>query len=281
MSENWSGKTAIVTGAASGIGAATAELFARKGMHVVLSDIQPEPLAALSKKLQAQGLKVAHQTCDVSEPRSVQTLADFAEQTFGNIHLSFNNAGVAMHGVPMHEMPLNDWRWVNDVNIQSVVHAIHFVLPRMIRHGEPALFISTASIGGLQVNPNWLTGAYSMTKYAVVALSEGLENELKATQVRVSVLCPSAVATNLSDAKTRPTRLGGPTERPEQAFLREAIVRVGVTPDYVAGRIWQAIQDKEFYILTDATAEPVITARHRRIEQALVRAAQYRQDHSD
>lgn len=276
MTNPWSGKTAIVTGAASGIGAATAELLARKGMNVVLSDIQPGPLAAAAGRLQAEGLRVAHRQCDVSDPDMVKALADVAEATFGNIHLSFNNAGVAMHGVPMHELQLADWRWVSEVNIHSVVNAIHHILPRMVRHGEPALFLNTASIGGLQVNPNWMTGAYSMTKFAVVALSEGLENELKSTNVRVAVLCPSAVATNLSDAHTRPERLGGATERPQQAFLREAIARVGVSPAYVARRIWQAIEDREFYILTDASAKPAIEARHRRIEEALARAADYR-----
>ncbi|MDB5940784.1 MAG: hypothetical protein JWQ13_350 [Ramlibacter sp.] len=281
MTHPWNGKSAIVTGAASGIGAATAEMLARKGMNVVLSDIQPGPLAACAARLQEEGLRVAHRQCDVSDPDLVKALADFAQDTFGNIHLSFNNAGVAMHGVPMHEMQLGDWRWVSEVNIQSVVNAIHHILPRMIRHGEPALFLNTASIGGLQVNPNWLTGAYSMTKFAVVALSEGLENELKSTNVRVAVLCPSAVATNLSDAHTRPERLGGATERPQQAFLREAIARVGVSPAYVAQRIWRAMEDGEFYILTDASAQPVIEARHRRIEAALARAAEYRSSAGD
>lgn len=281
MTHSWNGKTAIVTGAASGIGAATAELLARKGMNVVLSDIQPEPLAAAAARLQQAGLRVAHRHCDVSDADMVKALADFAEGTFGNIHLSFNNAGVAMHGVPMHEMQLGDWRWVSEVNLHSVVHAIHHILPRMIRHAEPALFLNTASIGGLQVNPNWMTGAYSMTKFAVVALSEGLENELKSTNVRVAVLCPSAVATNLSDAHTRPERLGGATERPQQAFLREAIARVGVSPAYVARRIWRAIQDREFYILTDASAQPIIEARHRRIEEALARADAYRRSEGD
>lgn len=275
MKNSWNGKTAIVTGAASGIGAATAELFARKGLKVVLSDIQQAPLAAAADRLKKEGLVVAHCACDVSDPDSVQALAEFAERTFGNIHLSFNNAGVAMHGVPMHEIPLADWRWVSEVNTQSVVNAIHHILPRMIRHGEPSLFLSTASIGGLQVNPNWLTGAYSMTKFAVVALSEGLENELKSTNVRVSVLCPGSVATNLSDAHTRPERLGGATERPQQAFLRDVISRVGVSPGYAAERIWRGMEDEEFYILTDGTARKTIEARHQRIEDALTRAETY------
>lgn len=151
MPHSWSGKNAIVTGAASDIGAATAELLARKGMNVVLSDIQAGPLAAAAARLQELGLAVAHCQCDVSDPELVRALADFAEARFGPIHLSFNNAGVAMHGVPMHEMALADWRWVNEVNIQGVVHVIHHILPRMVRHGEPALFLNTASIGGLQV----------------------------------------------------------------------------------------------------------------------------------
>lgn len=280
MTHPWQGKTAIVTGAASGIGAATAELLARKGLKVVLSDVQSAPLVAETGRLLQEGLQVAHCVCDVSDADSVQTLADFAERTFGNIHLSFNNAGVAMHGVPMQEMPLADWRWVNEVNIQSVVNAIHHILPRMIRHGDAALFLNTASIGGLQVNPDWLTGAYSMTKFAVVALSEGLENELRSTKVRVAVLCPGAVATNLADAHTRPERLGGATERPQQAFLREAILRVGVSPRYVAERIWRGIEDDEFYILTDAAAQPIIEARHRRIEDAIARASKYRSSHA-
>ena len=280
MTTSWDLKTAIVTGAASGIGAATATLLARKGMNVVLSDIQPEPLAALAERLQHEGLRVAQQWCDVSDPDSVKGLADFAETTYGNIHLAFNNAGVAMHGMPMHEMPLVDWRWAIEVNVQSIIHSIHHILPRMIRHGERALFLNTASIGGLLVNSNWLTGAYSMTKYAVVALSEALENELKSTAVRVAVLCPGAVATNLADARARPERLGGATARPQQAFLQEAIGR-GASPSYVARRIWRAIEKEEFYVLTDASAEPLIRARHWRIEEALVRAAAFRQQQAD
>jgi len=275
----WSGKTAIVTGAASGIGAATAELLARKGMKVMLSDIQSVPLTAAAASLLEQGLQVAQCACDVSDADSVKGLADFTEDTFGNIHLAFNNAGIAMHGVPMHEMPLGDWRWVSEVNVNSIIHSIHHILPRMLRHGEPSLFLNTASIGGLQVNPAWMTGAYSMTKYAVVAMSEGLENELKSTAVRVAVLCPSAVSTNLSDAHTRPERLGGATERPQQGFLREAIMRSGASPSYVARRIWQAMEEGEFYILTDAAAQPVIEARHRRIEASIARAAAFRERH--
>ncbi len=272
MTTHWAKKTAIVTGAASGIGAATAKLLARQGMNVVLADIQAQPLAQCLQQCLDEGLSVDACLTDVSDADSVKALADFSENRFGDIHLSFNNAGVAMHGVPMEKMDLKDWQWVIDVNIKSVVHAIAHILPRLRQHGEVAHFINTASIGGLQVNPNWLTGAYSMTKYAVVAMSEGLRNELTDTPVNVSVLCPGAVASDFGSASSRPSRLGGPTQRPEQVFLAQALSTAGVTPDYVAQRIWAALQNDEFFIFTDSAMQSVIEQRHQQILQGLARA---------
>jgi NAD(P)-dependent dehydrogenase (short-subunit alcohol dehydrogenase family) len=258
-------KTAIVTGAASGIGAATALLLARQGMNVVLADIQSALLEQSLQKCLGEGLSAKAFLTDVSDPESVKALADFTEHAFGDIHLSFNNAGVAMHGVPMAQMRLPDWQWVMDVNIKSIVHSIHHILPRLRQHGQAAHFINTASIGGLQVNPNWLTGAYSMTKYAVVAMSEGLRNELADTPIHVGVLCPGAVASDFGSAQSRPTRLGGPTSRPEQAFLAQALSTAGVSPEFVARRIWHAIQNKEFFIFTDSAMRSVIEERHQSI----------------
>jgi len=258
-------QTAIVTGAASGIGAATALLLARQGMQVVLADIQADLLDQSLQRCLAEGLSAKACLVDVSDSESVKALADFTEQAFGDIHLSFNNAGVAMHGVPMAQMGLPDWQWVIDVNIKSIVHSIHHILPRMRRHGQAAHFINTASIGGLQVNPNWLTGAYSMTKYAVVAMSEGLRNELADTPIHVSVLCPGAVDSDFGSAESRPPRLGGPTNRPEQAFLAQTLSTVGVSPEFVAQRICQAIHHKEFFIFTDSAMKSVIEERHQSI----------------
>lgn len=264
MSIELKNKCVIVTGAASGIGAATAKLFAKAGAKVVIADIKPEPLHAYAEQLRSEGLTVEECPTDVSDPEAVKALADFAEKTFGNIYISFNNAGVAMHGTPMHKMSLTDWQWVIDVNIKSIVNSIHHILPRMLKAGQPGYFINTASIGGLQVNPNWLTGAYSMTKYAVVAMSEGLRNELKDSLIKVLVLCPSAVATHLGDATSRPDRFGGATERPEQTFLSQAIVN-GVSPEYVANRIMHAMKNGEFFIFTDSSARPTIEDRHQQI----------------
>lgn len=272
LKEQLQGKNAIVTGAASGIGAATALRLAQLGMHVVLADIKPGPLHAYAAELKAQGLSVEAIATDVSDEASIAAMADFAEQRFGDIHLAFNNAGIAMHGTPMHQMPMQDWQWVIDVNIRSIAYSIHHLLPRMLRHGQPGYFINTASIGGLQVNPAWRTGAYSMTKYAVVAMSEGLAQENRDSAIRVLVLCPSAVATGLGDSTSRPARLGGATQRPEQAFLAETIQQHGASPDLVARRILSAMENpEEFFIFTDSSARPVIEARHQRIQQAFER----------
>lgn len=278
LKDQLKGRNAIVTGAASGIGAATALRLAQLGMNVVLADIKPGPLNAYAGQLRAQGLSVDAVVTDVSDETSIAAMADFAEQRFGDIHLAFNNAGIAMHGTPMHEMPMQDWQWVIDVNIRSIAYSIHHLLPRMLRHGQPGYFINTASIGGLQVNPNWLTGAYSMTKYAVVAMSEGLAQENRDSAIRVLVLCPSAVATGLGDSASRPERFGGATHRPEQNFLAEAIKAHGASPERVASRILRAMEDpEEFFIFTDSSARPVIEARHQRIQQAFDRTEAFLQ----
>lgn len=261
------GKTAIVTGAGSGIGAATAARFVAEGMNVVAADIRAENLHAVESALKAKGGRITSLATDVSDPAAVEALARHAENAFGEIDIAFNNAGVAMHGTPLIDIPVEDWRWVIDVNIMGMVNCIRSFVPLLKRHGRHAHVINTASIGGLQVNPAWLTGAYSMTKYAAVALSEALEQELASTPVKVSVLCPSAVATNLADAGSRPERFGGGHDRPQQGFLKDAIA-TGAQPDDVAGRVVDALRGNEFYIFTDASARAWIETRHKRISTA-------------
>ena len=261
------GKTAIVTGAGSGIGAATAAAFVEAGMNVALADIQPDSLERVRHVLSQKGSKVAAFVTDVSDPQSVKDLADSVEKNFGELHVAFNNAGVAMHGTPLVEIPLQDWNWVIDVNIRGLIHCLHSFVPLLRRHNGQAHIVNTASIGGLQVNPCWLTGAYSMTKYAVVGLSEALEQELAGTSIGVSVLCPGAVATSLADAASRPSRFGGATHRPQQLLLQQALSQ-GVPPAHVARRVLQAIRNREFFVFTDSAARQAIETRHRRIQKA-------------
>jgi NAD(P)-dependent dehydrogenase (short-subunit alcohol dehydrogenase family) len=274
------GRTAVVTGAASGIGMGIAQSFARAGMNVALLDIQEHALDEVRRQIESAGGRAITLVADVSDAASLAAAARRAEEAFGKIHVAVNNAGVAMHGTPLEEMELQDWNWVIGVNIYGVIHGIRTFVPLIRKHGEGGHVVNTASIGGLQMRPGWNTGAYSMTKYAVVALSEALEQELTGSGIGVSVLCPAAVRTAIYDsAKNRPARLGGPFERSQQHFLKDTIAD-GLAPIEVGERLLRAIQDEEFFVFTHSEPRAWIEARHRRILDAFDRIAEIEESRS-
>jgi NAD(P)-dependent dehydrogenase (short-subunit alcohol dehydrogenase family) len=242
--------------------------LARRGVAVGVCDIRAEDARETVSLIEKEGGRAASFEVDVSDCGSVTAAADAIEKTFGPVRIVCNNAGIAMHGVPLHEIELSDWDWVIDVNIKGVVHGIRTFVPRLIAAGRPAHIVNTASIGGFQVNPNFLTGAYSMTKYAVVALSEALDQELASSEVGVSVLAPAAVNTaiHLSE-RSRPERLGGPYERPQNHFMGE-LVRDGTDPGLVGQRVCEAIEAGDFYIFTHPETRQWLERRHQRIAAA-------------
>jgi NAD(P)-dependent dehydrogenase (short-subunit alcohol dehydrogenase family) len=243
-------------------------------MNVALLDIQESALGELRRQIESSGGKAIALAADVSDADSLAAAAQRAEDAFGRIHVAVNNAGVAMHGTPLEEIGLGDWNWVIGVNIYGVIHGIRTFVPMIRKHGEGGHIVNTASIGGLQVHPGWNTGAYSMTKYAVVALSEALEQELAGSGIGVSVLCPASVRTAIYDsAKNRPARLGGPFERRQQHFLKDTIAD-GLTPLAVGERVLHAIRDNEFFVFTHAEPRQSIEDRHRRIMEAFDRIAE-------
>lgn len=273
------GRNAIVTGAGSGIGLGIARQLARAGVNVALADIREDAAKVAADEIVAAGGRAIALGVDVSERADVERAADEAERAFGNIHIAANNAGVAMHGVPLERIAPGDWDWVIAVNIYGVIHGIQTFVPRMRAHGEGGHVVNTASIGGLQINPSFHTSAYSMTKYAVVALSEALEQELEGAGIGVSVLCPASVNTSLHfSERVRPERLGGPTSRPENHFMGE-LTKDGWAPDDVGARVVQAIREGEFYILTHTGPRDWIEKRHRRIEAAFDRADAFVSEH--
>ncbi|MBU6191417.1 MAG: SDR family NAD(P)-dependent oxidoreductase [Betaproteobacteria bacterium] len=269
---HFQGRTAIITGAGSGIGSGIAQALAARGVAVMVADINESRAAAVARALIEAGGRAAHVAVDVSDAASVEAAGRAVERQFGRLHFVFNNAGVALHGTPIEHIALADWQWVIGVNIMGVVHGLRTFVPMLREHGESGHIVNTASIGGLQVNPAWMTAAYSMTKYAVVALSEGLRNELAATPIGVSVLCPAAVQTDIThSSRERPERFGGPCERPQQAFMAQAIAD-GWPPRRVGERVIRAIEDREFLILTHSAPRPWIEARHAMIQKAFDRA---------
>ncbi|MGH6924982.1 MAG: SDR family NAD(P)-dependent oxidoreductase [Propylenella sp.] len=271
--DNLAGKTALVTGAGSGIGLGIARQLARAAVSVALADIRSDAAESAAAEIVAAGGRAIPLTVDVSDRADVERAADAVERAFGKLHIAVNNAGVAMHGVPLEKIAPADWDWVIGVNIYGVIHGIQTFVQRIRAHGEGGHIVNTASIGGLQVNPNFHTSAYSMTKYAVVALSEALEQELEGSSIGVSVLCPAAVNTSIHlSGRSRPERLGGPTLRPENHFMGD-IIKDGWAPDEVGVRVVEAILENEFFVFAQTEPREWIEKRHRRILAAFDRAA--------
>jgi NAD(P)-dependent dehydrogenase (short-subunit alcohol dehydrogenase family) len=270
---DFKGKTAIVTGAASGIGLGIAKALAHAGANIVLADLRPEPLEAARRVIETIGVRTLAVTTDVSDPESVMAAGQAALKTFGALHIAINNAGVAMHGTPIEKVTTEEWEWVIGVNVKGVINGIRTFVPMIRAHGEPGHVVNTGSISSLFVRQGRNQGAYAMTKYAVLALSEALEQELAGTGIGVSILCPGGVNTSIFDsAATRPDRFGGSYRRPEQEALKSAFATGVLAPETVGRRVLQAIQDKEFYIFTHTNERAVIAGRFDRMRAAFDRA---------
>jgi NAD(P)-dependent dehydrogenase (short-subunit alcohol dehydrogenase family) len=261
-----SGKVAVVTGAASGIGRAVAEQLAGEGMRVVLADLEEEPLRAVEDALRRAGGDVAGVRTDVSVADSVEELAGRARDRFGQVHLLHNNAGVGGGGLTW-ELPLPVWEWLIGVNLWGVIHGIRFFVPEMVAKGEGHV-VNTASIAGLLAGPG--LGAYSATKHAVVAISEALHHELAltASAVKVSVLCPGAVSTRIVDAdRNWPERLGPKPEPPGDPALQAVgdmvrrQIEAGLAPAAVAEMLVEAVKADRFWILTHPEQAALVERR--------------------
>jgi len=200
------GKTAFVTGGASGIGLALGRAFAQAGMKVMLADIETEALAAAVKSLHNSGPDVRGVRCDVADPLSVEHAAEASYEAFGNVHVVCNNAGVAGGG-GIDTISLDSWRWVLDVNLMGVLHGIRTFLPHIRAHGEGGHIVNTASMAGMDSGLGF--SSYVASKFAVVGLSEGLATQLKPLGIGVTVLCPGYVRTRIGESgRNRPERYG-------------------------------------------------------------------------
>ncbi len=266
--QDFEGKVAVVTGAASGIGRAMADRFAAEGMKVVLADIEEPALEAAVAELRQQERDVIGVRADTSSYESVQDLAQRTLDEFGGVHILCNNAGVGGGGLgeTIWERSLNDWNWTFGVNWWGVVYGIKTFVPIMIEQDEPAAVVNTGSVAGLT---GGMMDIYSVTKHAVVRASEALHLQLtmRNSPVQAHVLCPGFVATKIgASSRNRPDDLWD--ERPDDAALEaqwaesiERIGELGIPPSEVADKVLAAIRDEQFYILTHDDFDDSIRTR--------------------
>lgn len=266
-----SGKTAIVTGAASGIGLGIATALAEAGANVVMADIQKDAVEQAAHGLSGTNKQVMPVRIDVTTEQSVVDALAEAERKFGRLHIACNNAGVPMHGTKMMDVPPGDWTFVLGVNVWGIIHGIRHFVPAILKHGEEGHVVNTASVAGFQNRRGTDQGPYSMSKYAALSLSEALEHELEGSNIGVSVLCPGPINTNIArGARNRPDHLGGPQDSTSnERVLAERLATTGLDPKTVGERVVDAIRTRTFYAFVGAVPADVIRTRHRRIEEAL------------
>ncbi|QEA13829.1 SDR family oxidoreductase [Comamonas flocculans] len=277
MIDDFAGKTAVLTGAGSGFGLECARIAARRGMRLVLVDVQQEALDRAVAELEALDVPLLARRVDVSSGTQMQALADAVQQRFGAPHLVFNNAGVGAAGL-VWENSEADWQWVLGVNLWGVIHGVRLFTPLMLTaaRADPLWrghIVNTASMAGLVSMPNM--GVYNTSKHAVVALTETLHQDLQlvTTQVGASVLCPYFVPTGIGRSeRNRPAALQGAalttSQRVGQAMLDKAVAHGKVSAAEVAAKVFDAVAQGHFYIYSHPQALSSVAERMQAIVQA-------------
>jgi len=251
------GRTAAITGAASGLGRAMALAFANEGMNLALADVDEKGLEETARLAKGGSCR----RVDVSSAADVDAFAASLKE----VHVVCNNAGVSPLG-PLWENSVNDWQWALGVNLWGVIHGVRAFVPRLVAQGEGHV-VNTASVAGLISPPGM--GIYNVTKHAVVALSESLYHDLRArnSAVGVSVLCPAYVPTGISNSeRNRPDELKNSSQlsSEQEAMkqnLRKAVSSGKLSADDVARAVVAAVKEERFYILTHPRIKGAIQAR--------------------
>ena len=271
MTKSFKGRTAVITGAASGFGLECSRIAAHEGMNVVMADVQADALSAAVRQIEALGAPVLAQRLDIAHGDQVDALAAATRQRFGVPHLVFNNAGVGSGGL-IWENSIKDWEWVLGVNLWGVVHGVRAFTPMMLEAAASDAayqghIVNTASMAGLLNPPNM--GIYNVSKHAVVSLSETLYQDLALVtdQVHAHVLCPFFVPTGINQSqRNRPDALkdsAAPTRSAliSQAMSDKAVGSGKVSAADVAGKVFEALRANRFYIYSHPKALQSVQTR--------------------
>lgn len=279
MENQFSGKTAVISGAAGGIGFALAQEFGQLGMNIVLADIDQKQLDDSLATLTGQGINAVACALDVTDFEQWQEVVNTAQQAFGKVHMLVNNAGVG--GIPgsIEQTNHDTWRWVVDVNLMGVVFGTQAATPALKAHGEGGWIINVASMAGMMGVP--YSAAYSATKAAVVSLSEGWAVELERHNIQVSVLCPAFVQTRIHESlRNQQAKYQSDKPKGDPAKLKAgmnkvaAMVDSGIPAPLLAKRVVEALESGQRYIFTHPNYGVVADMRFKAIKSAFDNAKQ-------
>ena len=266
---DFAGKTAFITGGASGAGLGQAKVFAAAGCRVIIADIRQQAIDAALAELRALGATAHGIQLDITDRAAFARAADEAEQVFGPVHLLFNTAGVSIFG-PLEKASYDDYDWIFGVNLGGVVNGMQTFVPRMIAHGEGGHIVNTASLGAFVAGS--VSGIYSASKFAVHGITMAMRDALAPHDIGVSVLCPANIRSNIADSvDTRPAHLshsGYDVDEREIAALRE-IYAEGMDPEELAGHVKQAIEENRFYIIPYPESRPMLEKVFQQVLDAL------------
>ncbi len=265
--KEFKGKTAVITGAASGIGYALAEKFANEGMNIVLADIEQDALDIAVKKISNIGVESFGINIDVMHKDSVDYLFNESVKAFSKVHILCNNAGVASTVVAdgIWELDEKDWDWVLGVNFYGTLYGIQSFVPHMINHKEEGHVLNTISLAGILPGE----AIYGVSKHAALALSESLWQGLKNIKANIgaSVLCPGFVNTNIIESnRNRPDHLSSSNKTNFiLKKLASSVLKRGKEPNEIADTTFDAIKQNHFYILPHTSYDDMIKERFSRI----------------
>ena len=273
MSIDFSNKTAIISGAAGGIGLALAKEFGQRGMHIVMADIDMKTLQASADKLTSEGISVIACSLDVTDFAQWQSVVKAAKDSFGGVHMVVNNAGVG--GIPssIEETDSAIWQWVVDVNMTGVMFGAKAATPAIKETGEGGWIINVASMAGMNGVP--YATAYAATKAAVVSMTESWAVELKSQGIHVAALCPAFVKTRIHESlrtkqeKYATTALQDNADQLKKGFGKAAaLVESGIDAELLAKRVVEALNNKQMYIFTHANYRDSVGMRGKAIDHA-------------